>query len=328
VSRLAPVIEGFFTTRLTQRRATPATVAAYRDTFRLLLDFAQRRTGRPPSQLDVGDIDAELVGAFLEHLEAVRANSVRTRNLRLTAIHSLFSYAALRCPEHSETIRRVLAIPAKRADTTLVSFLTPTETTALLSVIDRDSPLGERDHLLIAIGVQTGLRVSELTALVFADISHASGAHVRTRGKGRKERITPLTRSTTRLLQDYQQHRRAGPTDPVFAGRLGGRLSTDAVKDLLDKHVRAAAIICPSLAAKTVTPHTLRHTCAMNMLQAGIDIATIALWLGHASTKATQVYLHADLALKEHALARTAPTPIARKRYRPPDSLLAFLETL
>lgn len=328
MSRLAPVIEGFFTTRLAQRRATPATVAAYRDTFRLLLDFAAKRTARPPSELDLVDLDAELVGAFLEHLEVGRANSIRTRNLRLTAIHSLFSYAALRCPEHSETIRRVLAIPAKRADTTLVSFLTAAETDALLSVIDRDSPLGERDHLLVVVAVQTGLRVSELTALVFADITYGTGAHLRTHGKGRKDRITPLTRQTTRLLHDHQQHRNAGPEQPVFANRLGGRLSTDAVKDMLDKHVRAAGVICPSIAVKTVTPHTLRHTCAMNMLQAGIDITTIALWLGHASTKATQVYLHADLALKQQALARTAPTPIARKRYRPPDTLLAFLEAL
>lgn len=328
MSRLAPVIEGFFTVRLTQRRAAPATVAAYRDTFRLLLDFAYKQKGRPPCDLDLADIDADMVGAFLDHLETARANSLRTRNLRLTAIHSLFSYAALRCPEHSESIRRVLAIPPKRTGTTLVNFLTPTETDALLAVIDRDSLLGERDHLLIVVAVQTGLRVSELTALAFADITFGSGAHLRTRGKGRKDRITPLTRSTTRLLQDYQQHRRAQLQDPVFANRLGGRLSNDAVKDLLDKHVRAATSICPSLTTKTITPHTLRHTCAMNMLQAGIDIATIALWLGHASTKATQVYLHADLALKEQALALTAPTPIARKRFRPPDSLLAFLEAL
>lgn len=328
MSRIAPVIEGFFTVRLAQRRATPATVAAYRDTIRLLLTFAQTRTGRSPCDLDVCDVDVDLVGAFLNHLETDRNNSVRTRNLRLTAIHSLYSYAAMRCPEHSETIRRVLAIPPKRTDSTLVSFLTPVETDALLSVIDRDSPLGERDHLLVVVAVQTGLRVSELTAMVFADITHGQAAHLHTTGKGRKDRVTPLSRPTARQLQEWQQHRHAQPSDHVFANRHGGRLSTDAVKDLIDKHVRAAAMACPSLAAKSVTPHTLRHTCAMNMLRAGIDITTIGLWLGHSSTKATQVYIHADLRLKQEALARTAPTPLARRHYRPPDTLLAFLEAL
>jgi integrase len=328
MSALAPVIEGFFTTRLAQRRASPATVAAYRDTLRLLLVFAQNRLHKAPSALEVPDVDAKLVGAFLDYLETERGNSARTRNLRLTALHSLFAYAALRCPEHGECIARVLAIPPKRAESTLVSFLTRSETLALLAIPDRASALGRRDHALMLVAVQSGLRVSELTALCWADISYGPGAHLRVLGKGRKERVVPLTRSTARMLHAWQRARRAGPEDPVFPTHLGGRMSPDAVADLVDKHVLVAACRCPSLATKRVTPHTLRHTCAMNMLQAGIGITTIALWLGHSSTRATEVYLHADLALKQQALARTAPTPAAQHRYRPTDSLLAFLEAL
>ena len=257
--------------------------------------FAADRCGRAPSDLALADIDAELIGAFLDHLEADRANSIRSRNLRLTAIHSLFKHAALASPEDADTIRRVLAIPTKRADTTIVSYLT---------------------------------RVAELTALTWADVTFGVGANVHTSGKGRKERATPLLAGTARLLQGWARQQAAGPDEAVFATRHGGHLSTDAVKDLLDKHVAQAVAICPSLAAKRVTPHTLRHTCAMNLLQSGTDIATIALWLGHANTQATQVYLHADLKLKEQALARTAPTPQARARYKPTDSLLAYLESL
>lgn len=290
--------------------------------------YAHQHLGKPPSRLDFTDLDAPLIGAFLAHLEAERGNSITTRNNRLAALHSLFSYAALRCPEHAALISRVLAIPSKRADTTLVSFLTPAETAALLAAPDRGCWLGRRDHALLLVAVQTGLRVSELTGLDRGDVTLGTGANLRCRGKGRKERRTPLTRATARIVADWLSERDGKPAGPLFPSRTGGKLSTDAVTDLLARHVTAAARQCPSLGAKKITPHTLRHTAAMNLLHAGVDTSTIALWLGHAGTQATQVYLHADLALKEAALARTSPPAARRARYQPPDHLLAFLEGL
>lgn len=328
MTALAPVLQGFFTQHLAQRRVSSHTVASYRDCFRLLLCFTQARTAKAPATLQLADLDAELIGAFLDHLERDRHNAVQTRNLRLTAIHSLFSYAAIRCPEQAELISRVLAIPPKRHDVTIVSFLTPKETDALLAAPDRSTPLGRRDHALILAAVQTGLRVSEMTALRCLDLTFGTGANAYTIGKGRRERRTPLTPTTAKLLKAWLHQRRAGPEDPVFATRNGSHLSTDAVEDLLDKHTATASSACASLQTKRVTPHTLRHTCAMRLLAAGVDLATIALFLGHASTRSTEIYLHADLALKERALARTAPTPTATHRYRPPDTLLAFLENL
>jgi integrase len=328
MSALAPVLQGFFSEHLAQRRASPHTVSSYRDTYRLLLRYAEARTGKAPAALDLGELDVGLIGGFLEHLERDRHVGVRTRNLRLTAIHSLLTYASYRCPEHAETIRRVLAIPAKAPDRTVVTFLTKAEATALLAAPDRSTPLGERDHALLLIGIEDGLRVSELTALTWADVSFGRGAHLRTLGKGRRERTTPLRPATARLLESWQRQRRATPDEPVFATRGGTALSSDAVERLVAKHVALARLSCPPLRTKLVTPHTLRHTCAMNLLRSGADIATIALFLGHSSTKSTDIYLHADLALKEKALARTAPTPAARRRYRPPDTLLEFLESL
>ena len=329
MSALAPVMEGFFTERLlSQRRASPHTVASYRDTFRLLLSFAQRRTGKAPSKLDIQDLDAVVVGAFLDHLERERHNSVRTRNNRLTAIHSLFAYAALRHPEHAALIQRVLAIPAKRVDRRLVSFLTDDEVDALLSAPDRDAWVGRRDHALLLVAVQTGLRVSELTSLTSGDVELGTGAHPRCHGKGRKERITPLTTQVCAVLRVWLAERRGGPTEAVFPSRRGGPLSSDAVAVLVTRHTRAAAARCPSLMTKTVTPHVLRHTCAMRLLAVGVDTSIIALWLGHEGVETTQIYLHADLAIKERALARTAPTGTTPGRYRAPDSLLAFLEGL
>jgi integrase/recombinase XerD len=328
VTSLAPILQGFFTERLAQRRASQHTVAAYRDTFRLLLHYTQQRLSRPPSALDLADIDTDLVGAFLDHLQADRNNSITTRNARLAAIHSFFRYAALRCPEHALLIQRVLAIPQKRTDSTDVCFLTRAEIDALLSIPDQSTPLGRRDHLLLLVALQTGLRVSELTSLTSGDAELGAGAHLSCTGKGRKQRCTPLTRPTARLLHRWITDRHAAPGDPLFPNRTGGRLSRDAVADLLGKYVTAAATACPALASKNVTPHTMRHTAAMTLLHAGVDTSTIALWLGHASTKATDVYLHADLALKQRALARTAPRTQDTKRYRPADSLLAFLENL
>jgi integrase/recombinase XerD len=328
MTALAPILEAFFTDRLAALRASPHTIAAYRDTYRLLLVFAQQHTGTPPSELALADLDAAMIRAFCDHLETDRHNKIGTRNLRLTAIHSLFRYAALRCPEHSAVIQQVLAIPSKRPDVPLVTFLTRPEIDALLTAPDRDSALGRRDHLLLAVGIQTGLRVSELTGLTWADVAFGVGAHLRCDGKGRKERCTPLTKSTTKLLAASLSERRAAPSDPVFATATGHRLSTDAVARLLAKHVATATVGCPTLVRKTITPHTLRHTCAMNLLQAGVDTSSIALWLGHATTRSTDTYLHADLAMKEKALARTAPATQTARRYKPPDRLLAFLEAL
>jgi len=328
VSALAPILEGFFTEHLGGRRASPATVASYRDTFRLLLRFAQVRTGTQPSALDLAQLDAPTIGAFLDHLEADRGNGVVTRNLRLTAIHSLFRYAALRCPEHAGLIQRVLAMPNKRRDVHEVSFLTADEVDALLAAPDRANPLGRRDYLLLAFAVHTGLRVSELTAVRCGDVAFGVGAHVRCMGKGRRERCTPITKHLARLLADWIRDRHGEPNDPLFPARAGGPLAPDTVADLLDKHVAVAAKGCASLRGKHVTPHTLRHTCAMNLLHAGVDTSSIALWLGHATSRSTQPYLHADMKLKERALALVAPSVTAGPRYRPSDRLLAFLEQL
>jgi site-specific recombinase XerD len=329
VSRLAPTLQAFFTDRLIrQRQASNHTITAYRDTLRLLLVFASRRLGTPATALDIDDLDAPLIGAFLDHLESERGNSVRTRNARLAAIHSLFAYAAVHHPEHAHTISRVLAISTKRTDRALVTFLTVAETDALLDAPAARTWTGRRDRTLIGLAVQTGLRVSEITGLANHDVHLATGAHVACHGKGRKDRVTPLTASTVALVRDWQRERAGGPADPLFPSRRGTPLSRDAIEHRLAVHTANAAATCPSIASKHVTPHTLRHTAAMRLLEAGVDTTVIALWLGHESTETTQIYLHADLAIKEAALARTSPTEVAPGRYRPADPLLAFLEGL
>lgn len=329
MSTLAPLLEAFFTDRLIgQRDASPHTVAAYRDTFCLLLRFAQQRTAKPPCELDVADLGAPLIGAFLAHLETERGVGVRTRNARLSAIRSLFHYAAYRHPEHGGLIQRVLAIPPKRSDRALVTFLTVAEIDALLASPDRTRWIGRRDHALLVVAVQTGLRVSELTGLTCGDVELRSGAHVRCRGKGRKERITPLTARTRDVVRSWLRERDGSPRDPMFPGPSGGALSRDAVRRLLARHVATAVTTCPSLAGKQVSPHVLRHTCAMQLLRSGADTSLIALWLGHEDIRTTQIYLHADLTLKERALDRTTPPNTRPGRYRPPDPLLAFLEGL
>lgn len=329
MTALAPTLEAFFAQRLVaQRRCSPHTIAAYRDTFRLLLGFAQRTTGAPPAKLELEKLDAPLIGAFLDHLEADRGVGIATRNARLSAIHSFFTFAALRHPEHAGLIQRVLAIPAKRTDRQLVSFLTRDEVDALLAAPDRDTWAGRRDHALLLLAVQTGLRVSELTSLTCADVELGTGAHVRCHGKGRKERITPLTTQACGVLRVWLAEHRGQPSEPLFPSRRHGPLSRDAVALLVAKHAGVAAPRCPSLTGKTVTPHVLRHTCAMSLLAVGVDISVIALWLGHEGIETTQIYLHADLALKERALARTAPTGTTPGRYRAPDTLLAFLDSL
>lgn len=329
MTALAPTLEAFFTDRLaTQRRASPHTVAAYRDGFRLLLAFLQQRTGKTPSRLQLEDLDAEVITAFLIHLEQDRANSTRTRNARLAALHSFFRFAALRHPEHAWLIQRVLAIPQKRAGKGIVPFLTKAEVEALLAAPDRSTRSGRRDHALLTLALQTGLRVSELTGLCCRDVELGTGAHVRTCGKGRKERCTPLIAQTVAVLDGWMREQHGQPTDPVFPGRGNGTLSADAVQRMIAKHAAAAAMRCPTLRGKQVAPHVLRHTAAMTLLSAGVDQTVIALWLGHERVETTDIYIHGDLAIKERAIARTAPPGTRQGRYTAPDPLLSFLEGL
>jgi len=321
---LAPLLEEFFTERLiAQRHASPNTIAAYRDTFRLLLRFTHDTAGKKPCEVDLTDLDAALIGGFLTHLETERGVSVRTRNARLTAIRSLFQFASFRHPEHGAIIARVLSIPPKRADRAIVTFLTDTEIHALLAAPDRDTRIGRRDNTILAVAIQTGLRVSELVGLTCADIKLGTGAHVRCYGKGRKERITPLSGASRDLVGDWLNERNGTATDPLFAGPSSRPLTRDAIRRLVNRHVKTATPASPSLATKQVTPHVLRHTCAMQLLQAGVDLA-----LGHENTRTTQIYLHADLSIKQRALDRTAPNTAATGRYQPADPLLAYLESL
>jgi site-specific recombinase XerD len=323
------LLQTFFSERLIrQRQASPHTISSYRDTFRLLLQFAQRRLHKPPSRFALEDIDAPMVTAFLNDLENSRKITARSRNLRLTAIRSFFNYAAYEEPAHAQQIQRVLAIPGKRYSRTLVQFLNRPEIDALLAAPDQRTWLGRRDHALLLVAVQTGLRLSELTGLQTQDVHLATGAHVRCSGKGRKERCTPLTKHTVAALKAWLNESAKGAAEWLFPSARGGRLSADAVQDLLAKHVTVAARCCPSLRKKRVTPHVLRHAAAMELLQSGVDRSVIALWLGHESVETTQIYIDADLALKEKALAKTTPTSSKQRRFRAKDSLLEFLKGL
>ena len=329
MSALAPALQAFFTERLiTQPNASPQTIAAYRDTFRLLLRFAHQQTGKAPFQLDIDDLDAPLIGAFLTYLEHDRGNSPRTRNARLGAIHSFYRYAALEHPEHAHTIARIMAIPTKRHERNIVSYLDLGEIKALLAAPDLRTWLGRRDHALLALMIQTGVRVSELTGLCVGDVHLGVGANIRVTGKGRKKRAIPLTGETTAVLRPWLKERRGQPDEPLFPTRRGRPLSRYSVGAIVTRHVTTAAANCPLLTAKRTTPHTLRHTNAMLLRAKGVDIATIALWLGHETTQTTHIYEHADPALKERAIARTASLGAKPGRYRPSDGLLAFLEGL
>lgn len=326
---LAPLLEAFFTDRLCrQRQASPHTISAYRDTFRLLLRFAGERLRKTPSQLELVDLDAPFVGHFLDHLQSKRDNGARTRNARLAAIRSFFRYLATQEPAQSALIQRVLGIPQKRSDRNLVGFLSRPEVEALLAAPETSTWIGRRDHALLLVAVQTGLRVSELVNLCADQLVLTASPHVRCRGKGRKERCTPLTRQAVRALRAWLKERKGTPADALFPKRSGARLSRDAVELLVERHTTVASTTCPSLRNKRVTPHVLRHTTAVHLLQSGVDRSVIALWLGHESVETTQMYLDADLSTKEAALEKTRPTRSTARRYKPGDRLLAFLTSL
>jgi integrase/recombinase XerD len=327
---LTSLLQGFFTERLVrQLQASPQTVSAYRDAIRLLLLFAARKTRKSPSRLTIDDIDAVTVGAFLRHLDDERHNSTATRNARLAAIHSFYRYAWPLLPDRAHTASQVLAIPQRRHDRAIVTYLTGPETDALLSAPDRATWHGRRDHALLLTAVQTGLRLSELTGLTMQDVTTTTpGAAVRTTGKGRRERATPLTRQTVAVLRAWLPEAGPSPASPVFPTRRGTAMSADAVQRLVARHAAAAARDCPSIISKHVTPHTLRHTAAMALMNAGVDTSVIALWLGHQSAVTTHIYLHADMTIKERALARVPAANTTPGRYRPADDLIGFLEQL
>lgn len=323
------LLQAFFTDRLIrQRRASPETIASYRDAFCLLFNFAQQQLSKAPSELKMEDLDASLIVAFLCWLESERGNCIRTRNARLAAIHSFFKYAALHDPVHSGLIQRVLAIPGKRHDRVPVQYLSRTETAALLDAPDQTTWGGHRDRTLLLLAVQAGLRVSELVNLNCQDIVLGSGAHVRCKGKGRKERCTPLRKEVVDALSTWLDVRGGNLLDPLFPNAKSGRLSRDGVEYLLNKHVSAAIHQCSSLKTKRISPHVLRHTAAMDLLQHGVDRSVIALWLGHETLETVNIYVHADLKMKEDALAKTTPLDVSPGRYCPDDSLLSFLKGL
>jgi site-specific recombinase XerD len=323
------LLETFFTDWLMrQKRASPHTIASYRDTFSLLLRFTQKRLGKVPSALTLDDLDAPLISAFLDDLELTRGTSARSRNVRLAAIHSFFHYVALRAPTHSRLIQRVLAIPSKRYDRTPIAFLTDVEIDALLAAPEQHTWAGRRDRTLLLLAVQTGLRVSELSRLCWQDIALGTGAHVRCQGKGRKERCTPLRKDAITALRAWQCEQQSRPEAPVFPSIRGGPLKRDGVAYLLSKHVATAQQHCPSLQSKRVTPHVLRHSAAMALLHSGVDSAVIAMWLGHETMDTIQMYLPASLELKQQALDKTTPVTGRPGRYQPDDDLLAFLKSL
>ena len=329
MSAVAPTLQAFFTDRLLrQRQASPRTVTAYRDSLRLLVTWIYETKKIPPQRLDWTDLDAATITGFLDHLEHDRENTARTRNLRLTAIRSLFSYASLQHPEHAESIRRVLAIPPKQFDRPEIAFLTQPQLEVLLAAPDPARWEGRRDRALLGVCAQAGLRVAELTGLNNGDVTLESAANVRCLGKGRKHRSVPLNTATASLLDTWVTERGGRGDEPLFPTRTGRRLSPDAVERIVAKHARTAAGRDHTFPTDKIHPHVLRHTCAMNLLQSGVDSAVIALWLGHADIRSTAAYLHADMTIKEQALERMATISTPRGRYRPGDKLLAFLDSL
>jgi integrase/recombinase XerD len=329
MSTLPALLQRFFTDRLTaQLQASPNTIAGYRDTFRLLLRYASERRNRPPTKLRIEDIDAALIGDFLTHVEKVRRNSARSRNTRLAAIRSFYRYVAMNEPAHALHCQRILAMPNKRYVRRTVDFIDRTEMEALLAAPDSATWIGRRDRAILLLALQTGLRVSELINLDCSDVVLGTGAHIRCEGKGRKQRSTPLRRDTIKTIEAWLRERAGDDDEPVFPTIRGDRLSRDAVEHIVRKYTLAASKACASLNRKRVSPHILRHSTAMDLLQNGVDRTVIALWLGHESVETTQIYMHADMRLKEKALARVASTTSRPGRYRPDDALLSFLESL
>lgn len=326
---LPALIQQFFTDRLcTQMQASPNTIAGYRDTFRLLLRFASEHTGRAPTKLRIEDLDSDLLGEFLAHVESERRNSARSRNTRLAAIRSFFRFVAMNEPAHLLHCQRILAMPGKRYVRRMVEFLDRAQIDALLAAPDRSTWVGRRDHAILMVALQTGLRASELINLRRGDIVTGTGAHIRCEGKGRKQRCTPLRRETLQVLEAWLRQCAGTDSDPLFCTNRGTQLSRDALEGVVRRHSLSASRSCPSLAGKRVSPHVLRHSTAMELLHHGVDQSVIALWLGHESVETTQVYMHADLRLKEKALARMTAPASNPGRYRPDDKLLAFLQAL
>ncbi|MDA0232806.1 MAG: tyrosine-type recombinase/integrase [Chloroflexi bacterium] len=327
--RLAALLQTFFTDRLLQqRRASPHTIGGYRDSFRLLLRYAKSELGKEPSDLLLMDLDVHFISRFLQHIEIERGNSPRTRNVRLAAVHSFFRYVAICEPQAVFLCQQILAIPSKRYDRKPIEYLTRAEIDALVGAPDSNTWLGRRDQALLLVAIQTGLRVSELIGLRRVDVDLQTGAHVRCQGKGRKLRSTPLRPEAIALMKRWLKALPANPETPVFPSRRGTILSRDAVERLVARHCKTAQQHCTSFRNKHVTPHVLRHTAAMELLKSGVDRSVIALWLGHESMETTQIYLHADMGMKEKALSAVTPTGVKPPRFKPGDALLAFLEAL
>lgn len=326
---LSVLVQKFFTDRLySQMEASPHTIASYRDTFRLLLKFAGEKNGKTPTKLSIDDLDVEMIGVFLDDIENGRKNSARSRNTRLAAIRSFFRFVAIHEPSYMFHCQKILSIPSKRYVRRSVEFLNAQEIQTLLNVPDCSTWIGRRDHAVLTIALQTGLRASELVNLRCCDVVLETGAHVRCEGKGRKHRATPLRRETVTVLKNWLKERRGSDLDPLFPTIRGNKMSRDALEHLVKRHIKAASKSCPSLIGKRVSPHVLRHSTAMDLLNHGIDQAVIALWLGHESIETTQIYIHADMKLKEKALAKMSNPSIKPGRYKPDDELLSFLENL
>jgi len=326
---LAPLLQGFFTERLLQQQGVSShTVASYRDTFRLLLRFASECLHKAPARIAIEDLTPALLGDFLRHLEVDRGNSIRTRNGRLSALRAFFRFVTMSEPALALQCQQVLAVPAKRYEHNAVAYLDEREAVALVAAPDTRTWIGRRDRVLLQVAIQTGLRNTEITSLCWQNVTLGVGGHVSCLGKGRKARCTPLRPDVVESLQQWFAEQGGSLVSPVFPSSKGGRLSADALQALVGRHTANACRSCPTLERKHVTPHTLRHTAAMDLLRRGVDLSVIALWLGHESPETTQIYLHADLGIKEKALAHATPDGSVTGRYRPPDSLLAFLEGL
>ena len=325
----ASLLQRFFGERLIQQQnASPRTVAAYRDSFRLLLTYAERERGKPPAKLTLGDFDATLVLDFLAHLETERHNTVRSRNARLAAVRAFAHYVALQCPPALQLAQQILAIPMTRFERPLLGFLSRVEVQAVLAAPDAGTWCGRRDRVMFALLYNTGARVSEMIGIKVADLTLAATSSVRLHGKGRKQRTVPLWKETAADIRDWLKYTDLRADQSLVPNRSGLPMTRTNVAERLALAITAATTQCPQLAGRTISPHSLRHTTAMHLLQAGVDITVIALWLGHESPVTTHGYVEADLAMKERALATIAPPETKRKRYRPSGAILTFLESL